>query len=149
MTTIPTRVFKHKGTLVYPIPNPDNKPNWDLDTKDPKIRRILLKIFKQNYRHLYKGRSSPLEENVPGLINYWRQYWSKSELDGWYDIYLFDSGSIEDVKETLELMDFPVDGVDIHSDYDCTGRVFYRSCSFTLHEIANRVLVTQSGGYDV
>ena len=78
------------------------------------------------------------------LLNFNRK---QDDYDSWYDLYIFNTNDMDIVVKELEEMYVEIDGSSWTSDYDCTGRAFFRPCR--IFQMENRIFVTQSGGLDV
>jgi hypothetical protein len=103
-----------------------------------KLQKIKKAIYLKEKYHTFEQFDSE------HLVNFYRQ---QEDFDSWYDLYIFNTTDLEIVKNELEEMYVEVDGSSWTSDYDCTGRAFFRACNF--YQLENRTFVTQSGGLDV
>ena len=106
------------------------------------FKKKMNKVKKAEY--LLKNYSSFEKWDSEHLVNFFR---NQDNYDSWNDFYVFDTLDMEIVENELEKMYVEIEGSSWSSDYDCTGRAFFRPCYF--YKCGNRIYVTQSGGLDV
>jgi hypothetical protein len=121
----------------------ESRPNVYREVfKSKAVRRNLKKLMKEELSRFDDPRykKPPVE-----LVSRWRNVEESGETA--LKVWIFKGVSIEKARRLLgDTMGEPIDGVNIHSAYDCTGQWFAWEADFK--QLGDRVFVTQHWGLD-